>query len=39
MIIPHWLEQLIEPAQSSAPVILLLVVIAVLWWRSLHSAN
>jgi hypothetical protein len=39
MIFPHWLDAAIEIVVQSAPVLILMVAAAVLWWRSLRSAR
>jgi hypothetical protein len=39
MIFPHWLDAAIEIMVQSAPVLILMVAAAVLWWRSLRSAR
>jgi hypothetical protein len=36
MIFPQWLNDAFEIAVQSAPVLILMVAAAVLWWRSLH---
>ena len=39
MISPEGLDALLEALKQTAPVLVLLSVIAVLWWRSAHPAR
>jgi hypothetical protein len=39
MIFPKWLNDAIEIAVQSAPVLILMLPAAVLWWRSLRPAR
>lgn len=39
MIFPSWLEAVLDAAQQSLPVLLLIGAAGVLWWRSLRPAR